>query len=190
MKTAELSDEELIRGCCENRRKSQEMLYRRYARSLFNLCLVYDDDRENAKDILQDAFVKIFSNIRHFDGKGTLQGWMRKIITNTAIDSYRKHTGEGRLVSIEGLDPPLEEEEAATSVLSENDIISQVRRLPEGARMIFQLHAIEGYSHKEIADLLHISVGTSKSQINRAKQLLQHWIAGYNLKPRISEAGR
>jgi RNA polymerase sigma factor (sigma-70 family) len=187
MKSAELSDDELIRGCSANNRKSQEMLYRRYARSMYNLCLIYENDRDRAKDILQDAFVKIFRNIRCFDGKGSLKGWMRKIITNTAIDNYRKQCSEAQLIPIESVDQSLLEEEDATLNLNTNDIISQVNRLPEGARMIFRLHAIEGYSHKEIANRLHISVGTSKSQINRAKQLLQHWIAGYNMKPGISE---
>jgi len=181
MKSAEPSDNDLIRGCKENNRKSQEMLYRRYARAMYNLCLIYESDRDSAKDILQEAFIKIFRNIGCFDKKGSLTGWMKKIITNTAIDHYRKNCNEAQYIQIEKIDPPFSNEESVASVLNLEDIISQVNRLPEGARMIFQLYAIEGYSHKEIADLLNISESTSKSQTNRAKQLLKQWI-GVNIK--------
>jgi RNA polymerase sigma factor (sigma-70 family) len=181
MKSAELNDDDLIRGCMENNRKSQEMLYRRYAGAMYNLCLIYENDRDNAKDILQEAFIKIFRNIDSFDRKGSLKGWMKKIITNTAIDHYRKNCNEAQFIPIENIVHPSSNEESVASILNTNDIISQVNRLPDGARMIFQLYAIEGYSHKEIAELLNISVGTSKSQINRAKQLLQQWIGDYNM---------
>jgi RNA polymerase sigma-70 factor (ECF subfamily) len=187
MKSGELSDDDLIRGCWENNRKSQEMLYRRYAKAMYNLCLIYESDRDNAKDILQEAFIKIFRNIDNFDRKGSLQGWMKKIVTNTAIDHYRKNYNEAQFIPIENIIHPFSDEESVASILNTKDIISQVNRLPGGARMIFQLYAIEGYSHKEIADLLNISEGTSKSQINRAKQLLQQWIGSNNMKYKIIE---
>jgi len=187
MKSAEPGDDDLIRGCRENNRKSQEMLYRRYARAMYNLCLIYESDRDNAKDILQEAFIKIFKNIDSFDRKGSLKGWMKKIITNTAIDHYRKNYNETQLIPIENIVDPSSNEESVASILNTKDIISQVNRLPIGARMIFQLYVIEGYSHKEIAELFNISEGTSKSQINRAKQLLQLWIGGKNLKNKIIE---
>ena len=187
MKSEEPGDDDLIRGCRENNRKSQEMLYRRYARTMYNLCLIYESDRDNAKDILQEAFIKIFRNIGSYDRTGSLKGWMKKIVTNTAIDQYRKNYKETQLIPIENIVDPCSDEESIASILNTKDIISQVNRLPRGARMIFQLYAIEGYSHKEIADLLNISEGTSKSQINRAKQLLQQWIGGNNIKYRIIE---
>jgi len=185
MKSETPSDEDLIRGCRENRRKSQEMLYRRYARIMYNLCLIYESDREKAKDILQESFIKIFRNISGFDSKGSLAGWLKKIITHTAIDHYRKNNRESQFIPIENTAYPVAVEETVDSDLNTEDIISLVDRLPCGARMIFRLFAIEGYSHKEIAGLLHISEGTSKSQISRAKQLLQHWmVAGkISLKP-------
>jgi RNA polymerase sigma factor (sigma-70 family) len=187
MKSDELSDDDLIRGCRKNNRKSQEMLYRRYAKSMFNLCLIYESDRDNAKDILQEAFIKIFRNIDSFDRKSPLTSWMKKIITNTAIDYYRKNCREAHFIPLESINQPLSKEESIDSILNTQDIISQVKRLPDGARMIFQLYAIEGYSHKEIAHLLKISVGTSKSQINRAKQLLQHWMGGHKINFGLSE---
>lgn len=182
MKSEELSDDDLIRGCRENSRKIQEMLYRRYAKTMFNICLLYENDRDKAKDILQEAFIKIFRNIGNFNRNGSLKGWMRKIVTNTAIDHYRKNYGEAQFIPIENIIPPFSDEESVNSILNTKDIISQVNRLPDGAKMIFQLFAIEGYSHKEIAELLNISEGTSKSQTNRAKQLLRQWIGGVNMK--------
>ncbi len=187
MKFAEPSDDDLVRGCRENNRKSQEMLYRRYAKSMYSLCLIYESNRDNAKDILQDAFIKIFRHMNSFDGQGSLTGWMKKIIANTAIDHYRKNYNDVQFIPIEDIVHPFSNEESVASILNTKDLISQVNRLPRGARMIFQLHAIEGYSHKEIADLLNISEGTSKSQINRAKQLLQQWIGGYNIKLKTIE---
>lgn len=178
MKSTEPTDDDLIRGCRINNRKCQEMLYRRYARPMYNLCLIYESDRDIAKDILQEAFIKIFRNIDSYNRKGSLKGWMKKIITNTSIDYYRKNCNEAQFIPIESTVQPLLNDESVSSILNTKDIITQVNRLPKGARIIFQLYAIEGYSHKEIADLLHISEGTSKSQISRAKQLLQQWIGG------------
>jgi RNA polymerase sigma factor (sigma-70 family) len=181
MKSEELSDDDLIRGCRENNRRIQEMLYRRYAKAMYNLCLLYESDRDRAKDILQEAFIKIFRNIDNVDKKGSLKGWIKKIVTNTAIDHYRKNYTKAHFIPIENIAHPFSNEESVASILNTKDIISQVERLPDGARMIFQLYAIEGYSHKEIAELLNISEGTSKSQINRAKHLLQQWIGSYNM---------
>ena len=171
-----LSEDDLIRGCRENNRKIQELLYRRYAKSMYKLSLLYENDHEKAKDILQEAFIKIFRNISNFDKKGSLDGWIRKIVTNTAIDYFRKNYFEAQFLPIEKIIQPYSNEDSVSSRLNTEDLISQVKKLPAGARMIFQLYAIDGYSHREIAKLLHISVGTSKSQISRAKQLLKQWI--------------
>ncbi len=143
---------------------------------MYRKCLIYESDRDEAKDILQDSFIKIFRNIGSFDGKRPIRAWMLKITTNTAIDHFRRSTKVSGYIPIDNIDPPDISEESITAALNGKDIISQVNRLPDGARMIFKLHAIEGYTHREIAHLLHISEGTSKSQINRAKHLLQQWI--------------
>ena len=185
MKSPEPADDELIRGCRENSRISQEALYRRYAKPLFHLCLFYESDREKAKDILQEGFIKVFQNLEHYDRKGPLNGWMRKIIVNTAIDHCRRKEKAFEFISLEHINPPVSEDRSTSSSLGTEDIIAQVNRLPKGAKLIFQLYAIEGYSHREIASLLHISEGTSKSQINRAKHLLRQRIANYDLIPRI-----
>ncbi len=181
MKGEELSDDELIRGCLANNRRIQEMLYRRYAKPMYNICLMYERDRDEAKDILQEAFIKIFRNISSFNTQGSFKAWMKRIVANTAIDHYRKNYREPEFIPVEHSIHSFSSGESVDSILNTRDLISQVDRLPGGAKMIFQLYAIEGYSHKEIAELLNISEGTSKSQINRARQLLQKWIGDYKM---------
>jgi RNA polymerase sigma factor (sigma-70 family) len=178
----EPSDHDLVRGCRANNRKMQEMLYRRYAKDMYNLCLMYVKDRDEAKDILQDAFIKIFRNLEKYDMKGSLNGWIRRIVVNTAIDQYRKNNSSHQFIPLDNVVNSVSENESAVSNLFAVDLISKVERLPEGARMIFRLYALEGYSHKEISGMLNISEGTSKSQTNRARQLLQKWVEVEKLK--------
>lgn len=169
----EIADETLVIGCIKNDRKMQELFYRKFSVEMYNVCLIYEGDRDKAKDILQDGFIKVFRTIRSYDNKGSLKGWIRRIITNTAIDRWRKSSKEDKSFSIELLssaDQPLDQ---AVTAIYHNDIMMQVNKLPPGAKIIFNLFAIEGYSHKEIAEMLNISEGTSKSQVSRARQLLQ-----------------
>lgn len=172
----ELSDQHLIAGCLKNDRRVQEKLYRRYANEMYSICLAYESDRDLAKDILQEAFIKVFKSIEQFDSRGSLKGWIRRIITNTAIDFYRKKGLENKFVEVNQIADIAAEREDDLVDFGSSDILSQVKRLPEGARIIFNLFALEGYSHKEIAEKLNITEGTSKSQFSRAKQLLQDWI--------------
>lgn len=176
-KQQELSGEEQwhIQACIKGSRASQEYLYKKYAKKLYHLSLSYTGDRDEAKDILQEAFIKIFNNLHKFKGVN-FEGWARRILANTAIDQLRKSK------KIEFLrDMPLEaaEEEEGffiSHIHNVEQILVYIRRLPKGARLVFNLFAVEGYSHKQIADELSISEGTSKSQYNRAKSLLKEWI--------------
>lgn len=117
---------------------------------MYRKCLIYESDRDEAKDILQDSFIKIFRNIGSFDGKRPIRAWMLKITTNTAIDHFRRSTKVSGYIPIDNIDPPDISEESITAALNGKDIISQVNRLPDGARMIFKLHAIEGYTHRRL----------------------------------------
>jgi RNA polymerase sigma-70 factor (ECF subfamily) len=172
------SEGEILQACRDNNRQAQEILYRKYAAKMFHICLSYTADRDSAKDILQESFVKIFKGIHTFSGEKSLEGWMRRIVTNTAIDFYRK---EKRIRffqsessdSIESISTPANQ---FTAFNTEN-ILHHLKRLPEGARLVFHMFAVEGYSHKEIAGKLSISEGTSKSQFNRARTLLQEWLS-------------
>jgi len=172
----DLAEETIIKGCLENDRKEQERLYRMFADEMYNVCLTYDQDKEAAKDILQDAFIKVFRNIDQYNGSGSLKGWVRRVVVNTALDHLRRKKGEERLVDIDSISEKQVLTETNASHSSTKEILVAVSRLPEGARLVFNLFALEGYSHKEIAEKLNISEGTSKSQYSRARQLLQLWV--------------
>lgn len=173
----ELNDEALLEGCIKHKRNAQEQLYRKYAGEMLRICLAYEPDRDGAKDILQNAFLKVFRNIEVFNGQGALKAWIRRIITNTAIDAYRKKQ-QSQILRLDDLGEYAEPEAECSDPLVCQDLLKEVERLPHGARMVFNLYAIEGYAHKEIAEKLSISEGTSKSQLNRARKLLNEQLAG------------
>ena len=177
METRDLySDLELVEGCKANKRKYQELLYRKYAKKMYGICLSYARDRAMAQDILQDGFIKIFKNISSFKGEGSLEGWIRKIVTNTALDYLRKKTKSYEFIDD---NKDVEEEKTDKTILEKinfDALIKLLSQLPEGARMVFNLYALEGYTHKEIAEQLNITAGTSKSQYKRARAMLQDWI--------------
>jgi len=166
------SDEELLAGCKKNKRHYQEILYRKYARKMYGLCMSYAPERDMAQDILQDAFIKVFNKIKDFKKDGSLEGWIRKIIVNTALDHLRKQTREYRYVVDNDGDKEDECNPDAIENLKTEDVLKMVAELPEGARMVFNLHVLEGYTHKEIAEKMNITEGTSKSQFNRARKKL------------------
>lgn len=168
-----LAEDSIIRGCINNDRKEQEKLYRMFADEMYNVCLVYENDRDMAKDILQDSFVKVFKNLGQFNRNGSLRAWIRRVVVNTALDHLRSKKNFGPEVDFETLADVRFEINDIGSGYRTRDIIAEVNRLPEGARLVFNLFALEGYSHKEIAQLLEITEGTSKSQYSRARQLLQ-----------------
>jgi RNA polymerase sigma-70 factor (ECF subfamily) len=173
------SDHELIKGCQKGDRRYQKMLYQKYAPLMYSTCLGYARERSIAQDILQEGFIKVFKNISHFSGTGSLKGWIRKIITNTAIDYFRKNNTLSNYI-VSGAE--VENEEVPNHILEQIDsemIMGKIGELPEGARVIFNLFALEGYTHKEISDRLNISEGTSKSQLNRAKNILKKWLEEY-----------
>lgn len=175
MKEIDLSDHNLIEGCKKGDRKVQELLYRKFASEMYSICLSYESDRDTAKDILQTAFLKVFRNIEKFKFKGSLKSWIRRIITNTAIDFYRKKKDS---LDVEFNDEIYESNDSNNDnfeINSDNydQIISEIAKLPSKARIIFNLYTLEGLSHKEISSELDVSIGTSKSQLNRAKQLLR-----------------
>jgi len=178
-KGIDITEQMMVEGCKKNDRKTQEFLYRKFSGEMYSICLAYEDDRDKAKDILQEGFIKVFRSIRSFEYQGSLKGWVRKIITNTAIDHWRRTVKEYSLLRLDNISLTDQPVEPAHSSPDYSEIIDQVNKLPSGARVIFNLYALEGYSHKEIAAKLNISEGTSKSQVNRARQLLQQHLAGF-----------
>lgn len=167
------SDSELIQGCKNHERKYQELLYRKYAKKMYGICLSYAADRSAAQDILQDGFIKVFNKIDTFREEGSLEGWIRRIVTNTALDHVRQKT---RTYEFIDENKEIEEEQMDNSILEKinsDGLFKVISRLPAGARTVFNLYAVEGYTHKEIAHKLEITEGTSKSQFKRARALLK-----------------
>jgi RNA polymerase sigma-70 factor (ECF subfamily) len=176
LENKEQIEKELLKGCIKGARKSQEEFYRLLAPKMYTICLSYATKKDDAMDILQDGFIKAFKNIKKFDSQGSLEGWLRRIIVNTAIDYYRKYKKEIPFLDSGEIQISDQGKESVLSSLGLEDILGYLNKLPEGARLIFNLYAIEGYNHKEIAKKLNVSEGTSKSQFNRARTLLKEWM--------------
>jgi RNA polymerase sigma-70 factor (ECF subfamily) len=166
------NEKDLVKGCQKGDRRSQEILYRQFAPKMYGVCLSYAGNRPLAQDMLQEAYIKVFRSIDTFKGEGSLEGWIRRIVVHTAIDHIRQQQGLEKVLRDESITQPRYVENDALPNLQLNEVLNFVERLPEGARVIFNLFAVEGYTHKEIAHQLHITEGTSKSQYNRARNLL------------------
>lgn len=168
---------DLIRLCKQHDRKAQEKLYRDYSEQLFVLCLKYSANYEQAKDLLQDSFIKIFQNIEQFRGEGAFEGWMTRIVINTAIKRSKINGTHLRILEdySEEIVEDLDDEH-----LSLDFLIKIIQELPEAYRLVFNLYVMEEHSHKEIAEMLGISEGTSKSNLARARIKLRESIKRHN----------
>ncbi len=169
------SIEELVKGCKEGQTRMQEYLYRSYAPKLLAICMRYTKDQMEAEDALQMGFIKIFQKINEYRSEGSFEGWMKRIMVNIAIEAYRKKSRSLLLVSIDD-HQIYNESNIDFNRLAVQDLMRMVQGLADGYRMVFNLYAIEGYSHKEIAEMLGISEGASKSQLSRARALLRQEI--------------
>jgi RNA polymerase sigma factor (sigma-70 family) len=171
-KPAIYTDVEIISGCIEGNRFMQEALYRKYAPVLFTICLRYAVDRPQAEDMMQEGFIKIFSNINKYRGEGSFEGWLKRITVNCSIEWLRKNTTMNNMLELETTTLNKIQQDDFHQ-LSAKDLISFIQDLAPGFRTVFNLYAIEGYTHKEISLLLGISEGTSKSQYARARYNLE-----------------
>lgn len=164
----------ILKGCRKRQRDSQRDLYRMYYAYGMSIALRYSGSRDQAVVILNDAFIKVFDSIHKYDLKRPFEPWLRKIIVNTAIDHYhREKKYDKEFINPELLDKNLEDKEAIISGISYDEIVEMIRRLSPAYRAVFNLHVIEGYSHEEIAEMLGISIGTSKSNLAKAKRNLR-----------------
>lgn len=170
-----LSEEELIQCCCKQDAKAQQQLYDTFAPRMYAIALRYTKMEQEAEDILQEAFLKVFKNIENFRKDSSLAYWIKRIVINTALNHQRSKLYLYPMVDINDLNQHSVNESAISS-LSQQELMDMVRRLPSGCQVIFNLYAIEGFKHHEIATMLELSEGTSKSQYARAKSLLQDWI--------------
>jgi RNA polymerase sigma-70 factor (ECF subfamily) len=167
------SEEDLINRCLKNEVKAQEDFYRRFAPKMYGVCLRFAKNQMEADDILQEGFIKVFINLKTYRGEGSLEGWVRRTIVNTAINLYKKNAKYLRDIEIEKAEVVQNVDESALEKISVQELLKLITDLPTGYRMVFNLNVIEGYTHKEISQLLNISENTSKSQLSRARQTLQ-----------------
>lgn len=168
-----MTELELIEACKHDDRRAQQLLFDRYSPTMFGVCMRYVKGREDAEDILVEAFFKVLTNIQNFKAEGSFEGWIRRIVINEALMFLRKQHNFNMTLEI---DPQLDSEvDPVTAVdeLAAQDILNLLDGLPTGYRTIFNLYVLEGYKHREIADLLGISINTSKSQLILAKKRLQ-----------------
>jgi len=157
------------------------MLFDKYASTLLGVCMRYANSHDEAEDILQEGFVKIFMRISQYAGTGSFEGWMKRVMVNTALSHYRtnlKHLYHQNIDDVN--ETQIDENIISDSEFSEKEIMDIITALPDGFRIVFNLYAVEGYKHKEIADMLGIDVSTSKSQYSRAKKVIQQKL--YELK--------
>ena len=170
------SEEELIRRCLNNNARAQEEFYRRFASKMYGVCLRFAKNRMEADDFLQEGFIKVFMNLGSFRNEGSLEGWIRRTIVNTAINLIKKNHKYLQDTDLDKADL-VETRANALEDLNTEELLGMIAELPPGYRMVFNLNVIEGYRHKEIGELLDISENTSKSQLSRARNALQQKIA-------------
>ncbi len=163
----------LAKNCIEGDQRAQQKLFEMYASKMMGVCLRYMKDQAQAEDVLQDGFVKVFTKLEKYTGNGSLEGWVRRIMVNTALDELRKTNKFKTNVSMDDVDYKVESDANALSSLLEEDLLKLIREMPDGYKTVFNMFAIEGFSHKEIAEKLGISENTSKSQYSRAKAYLR-----------------
>ena len=168
----------IIKGCQRKKPEAQRQLYELYSDVMYGICLRYSNSTEDAQDILQDGFLKIFDKVNQFEDKGSFEGWMKRIMINTALEKYRS---QYKIINIQDSVSYYEKEgvEDVSDLITADELIALIQDLSPKYRMVFNLYAIEGYSHKEISELLNISEGTSKSNLSRARLILQEKVKTY-----------
>lgn len=174
------NEKELIKGCLQNDAVCQKKLYDQFAGTMYAICMRYANHQEEAKDFLQEGFVKVFRSLSAFAFKGSFEGWMKRIFVNTALEEIRK---KGRLVLQEEPDHSalVTAETSVTHNLTMQHVLKEIQSLPDGYRTVFNLYVIDGYQHNEIAALLGISESTSKTQLRKARLALQQKL--HDLRP-------
>lgn len=171
-----MSEEQMIKGCLENKPLAQKTLYNKLGPKMMGVCLRYMTNAEEAQDVLQDGFVKVFDKLGAYSGAGSFEGWVRRIFVNTALDAIRKNKKLKHQTQIDEVEFALKSSDFIFETLVAEDLMKLLQRLPLGYKTVFNLYAIEGYSHKEIAKKMNVTVSTSKSQFSRAKAMLREKI--------------
>lgn len=175
------SENELIEECLKNNRIAQKQLYEKYSRKMFGVCLRYAKCTQDAEDILADSFVQVFMKLSSYKGDGSFEGWIRRVVVNTSITAYRSNLKFNLNDSLSEVYNLSNDDDSAIDQINVQQIKDIIQTLPDGYRMIFNLYAIEGYNHREIAEMLGLNEGTSKSQYSKAKKWLQTKLEKYKI---------
>ena len=168
--------DEIVERCKAGQRKAQEQLYKLLAGKMLGVCMRYATDRMEAEDMLQNGFIKVFTKIADYRGDGSFEGWIRRIMVHSSIEYYRKNHKMMQMVDFDGAGHEPSVNAAAAGNLEANDLLLLIKGLSPGYRLVFNLYAIDGYSHKEIAEMAGITEGASKSQLSRARAILKQQI--------------
>ena len=177
-----MNDETLVKECVSGKAKAQRMLFDRYSAKMLGVAIRYIKDKERAEDVLQDAFIKVFKNLDRFKHDGSLEGWIRRIVVNTALDQLRKNKKRQGDIELDNSFLEITTNNFTEERLQAESLMKLVQALPDGYRTVFNMFAIEGYSHKEIAKKLGITENTSKSQYSRAKTALREILNKLNIE--------
>lgn len=168
-----MTEDMILTGCINNEAVAQKELYNKYGPKMLSVCYRYSHNREDAEDMLQEGFIRIFSQIHTFQNKGALEGWVRRVIVHTCINTLKKNKKFNESVDIIHASGIQVREESVPSIIQAKQVVDCIRMLPIGYRTVLNLYAIEGYNHKEIALMLDIEESTSRSQYTRARVMLE-----------------
>ena len=169
-------DIKIIEGCIAGNRKAQKFLFDKYKASMLGVCLRYCKSRDEAEDVLMEAFMTILSQIHSYRGEGSIDQWIRRIVVNTAINNYRKNLKHYFHADIDNVNETDIDEDSNFEIDDKHSvevIMNAMQQMPDGYRIVLNMYIVEGYKHKEIAEMLHITVGTSKSQLSKARKIIQ-----------------
>ena len=176
-----MTEELLLQGCISNDAHAQQELYHRFSPKMLSVCYRYAKSREDAEDMLQEGFIKVFSQISKYENRGSLEGWILRIIVHTCINHLKKNRKFNDHVDLAYAGNLMIREESIQGILQAKHIVECIRMLPIGYRTVLNLYAIEGYSHREIGNLLDIEESTSRSQYTRARNMLEDILVRKNI---------
>ncbi|MGV3656414.1 MAG: RNA polymerase sigma factor [Chitinophagaceae bacterium] len=176
-----MTEEAILQGCLQNKAAAQKALYEKYSHKMLAVCYRYAHNREDAEDMLQEGFIKVFSQIHTFESRGALEGWIRRIMVHTCINILKKNKKFNESVELVHANMLQVREDAIPSIMQAKEVIECIRLLPIGYRTVLNLYAIEGFSHREIGTMLDIEESTSRSQYTRAKTMLEDFLVKKNI---------
>lgn len=184
-----MTEEQMLAGCLGNNATAQEAFYKRFSPRMLGVCYRFSKSKEDAEDMLQEGFIKVFAQIHQYRGEGALEGWIRRIIVHTCINILKKNKKFSESVDIIHAHTIHVKEELIPSVMQAKQVVECIRLLPIGYRTVLNLYALDGFSHREIGEMLEIEESTSRSQYTRAKAMLEEILIKKNLMVRDTQKG-